>query len=151
MIIAIGSDHRGFAQKEFIAAALREQGVEVRDCGCASADSADYPDAALAVAELVARGKAQGGVLICGSGIGMSIAANKVKGVRASLCFTADQARTTRCHNNSNVLCLSADALDPAGAWSLTEAWLETDFEGGRHADRVAIITDYEANHLTLE
>jgi len=151
MKIAIGCDHRGYAQKEFIMDALREQGVEVIDCGCPSADSADYPDAALATAELVARGQAQAGVLICGSGIGMSIAANKVKGIRASLCFTEDQARTTRLHNDSNMICMSADALDPADAWGLTQAWLAAEFEGGRHGKRVAIITDYESQHLTLE
>lgn len=151
MIIAIGSDHRGFAQKQFISEALQKRGVEVRDCGCPSEDSVDYPDVALAAADLVARDQAQAGVLICGSGIGMSIAANKVKGIRASLCFTPEQARTTRLHNDSNMICLSADALDPAAAWALTQAWLEAEFEGGRHANRVAIITDYEAKHLTLE
>ena len=99
----------------------------------------------------MARGLADAGVLICGSGIGMSIAANKVPGVRASLCFTPDQARTTRQHNDSNVLCLSGDAMDPANALVILDAWLEADFEGGRHGRRVDKITAYENNHQNTE
>jgi ribose 5-phosphate isomerase B len=87
--------------------------------------------------------------LICGSGIGMSIAANKVKGIRASLCFTENQARTTRQHNDSNMICLSGDAVDPQAALALTRIWLESVFEGGRHAGRVSKITDYEDQHWT--
>ena len=149
MKIAIGSDHRGFAHKALITTTLRAQGFEVEDFGCHSEDSADYPDAALPAAELVAAGKADAGVLICGSGIGMSIAANKVKGIRASLCFTENQARTTRQHNDSNMICLSGDAVDPQTALALTQTWLESDFEGGRHAGRVNKITDYEDKHWT--
>jgi ribose 5-phosphate isomerase B len=151
VIIAIGSDHRGFAHKEHIGAALRAAGHEVRDCGCPGPESADYPDAALAVGELVGSGAAGAGVLICGSGIGVSIAANKVKGVRASLCFTPDQARTTRQHNDSNVICLSGDAVDPAAGLALVETWLAAEFEGGRHGRRVDKITEYENRHLTGE
>lgn len=149
MKIAIGSDHRGFAHKERIARLLQERGLKVADFGCASTESADYPDAALPAAELVAAGEAEAGILICGSGIGMSIAANKVKGIRASLCFTEAQARTTRQHNDSNVLCLSGDAISPETAVSLAEAWLAASFEGGRHARRVAKITAYEDRHLS--
>lgn len=147
MIVAIGSDHRGFPHKERIGTALGAAGYEIRDCGCPGPDSADYPDAALAVGELVAAGGAGAGVLICGSGIGMSIAANKVRGVRASLCFTPDQARTTRQHNDSNVICLSGDAVDPDTALALVEAWLAAEFAGGRHGRRVDKITAYEAKH----
>jgi ribose 5-phosphate isomerase B len=151
MRIAIGSDHRGHAHKAHLLETLDARGHEVTDCGCGGPDAADYPDAALAVGELVARGEAEAGILICGSGIGMSIAANKVRGVRASLVFTADQARTTRQHNDSNVLCLSGDAVDPATALDLAEAWLGAGFEGGRHARRVAKITAYEASHSVQE
>ena len=151
MKIALGSDHRGYAHKTLLLDTLRSRGIEVEDSGCSSGESADYPDAALAVAELVGAGRVDAGVLICGSGIGMSIAANKVKGVRASLCFTVDQARTTRRHNDSNVLCLSGDGIDPETALALFDAWLVEDFEGGRHGRRVDKIVAYENNHLTQE
>jgi len=148
MIVAIGSDHRGFTHKSRLAAELLILGHEVRDFGCDGVDSADYPDPALAVGEAVSGGEAGAGVLICGSGIGVSIAANKVRGVRASLCFTPDQARTTRQHNDSNVLCLSGDGVDPDLAIVLLRAWLEAEFEGGRHGRRVDKITAYENDHL---
>ncbi len=151
MKIALGSDHRGYPHKTLLIDTLLSRGVEVEDLGCYSVDSADYPDAALAVAEMVGTGKVDAGILICGSGIGMSIAANKVKGVRASLCFTPDQARTTRQHNDSNVLCLSGDQVDPETALVLCDAWLETDFEGGRHGRRVDKITAYENKNLIQE
>ena len=151
MKIALGSDHHGYAHKTLLVDTLRGRGVEVEDLGCSSGESADYPDAALAVAELVGAGRADAGVLICGSGVGMSIAANKVKGVRASLCFTVDQAQTTRRHNDSNVLCLSGDGIDPETALALFDAWLAADFEGGRHGRRVDKIIAYENNHLFQE
>jgi len=151
MIIALGSDHRGLAHKELILAALGRQGHETVDFGCHQGAPADYPDAALPVAEQVAGGRAQFGILICGSGIGMSIAANKVRGVRAALCATESQARATRQHNDSNVLCLSGDAMDPPTALVLSLVWLETAFEGGRHARRIAKITEYEDLHLIQE
>ena len=147
MIVAIGADHRGFKHKMRIGEYLRGLGHEVRDHGCPSEASADYSDAALAVAADVGAGAADAGVLICGSGIGMSIAANKVRGVRASLCFTPDQARTTREHNDSNVLCLSGDAIAPEDAVILLRAWLEAEFAGGRHARRVDKIKAYENEH----
>lgn len=151
MIIALGSDHRGFPHKALLLDILRSRGVQAEDLGCFDEQSADYPDPAFAVAELVASGRADAGVLICGSGIGMSIAANKVKGVRASLCFTIEQARTTRQHNDSNVLCLSGDATAPEEALALFEAWLASEFEGGRHGLRVDKIVSYENNHLSPE
>lgn len=151
MKIALGCDHRGYFHKTLLIKALTARGVEVQDMGCPGTDSADYPDPAFAVGELVADGKVDLGVLICGSGIGVSIAANKVKGVRASLCFTPDQARTTRQHNDSNVLCLSGDGLDPEAALTVFDAWLASDFEGGRHGRRVDKIIAYENQHQTLE
>ncbi len=151
MKIAVGSDHRGYFHKQRILESLAENGIEGVDCGCDGPDSADYPDAALRAGELVAGGDVAGGVLICGSGIGMSIAANKVRGVRASLCFTEDQARTTRQHNDSNVLCLSGDGVDEDTAVRLTQAWLGAEFEGGRHARRVEIITAYERQNMKQE
>ena len=151
MKIAIGSDHRGYEHKSHIISVLRSESHEVSDFGCDGPDSADYPVPALGVGEAVAAGDADLGILICGSGIGVSIAANKVGGVRASLCFTPDQARMTRQHNDSNVLCMSGDALDPAHAMAVAKAWLEGEFEGGRHARRVELITDYENQHRTQE
>lgn len=151
MILAFGSDHRGYPHKTLLIDILRSRGIEAADLGCPGEDSADYPDSAFAVAEMVASGKAAAGVLICGSGIGMSIAANKVAGVRASLCFTVEQARTTRRHNDSNVLCLSGDAMDPETALVIFDAWMGAEFEGGRHGRRVDKITDYEKNHLIQE
>lgn len=149
--ISLGSDHRGFAHKSLIKEFLTQQGFVVEDFGCHNTDSADYPDAALPAAAMVGEGRAVGGILICGSGIGMSIAANKVLGVRASLCFTEDQARTTRQHNDSNVLCLSGDGIDPDTAVRLTEAWLNSEFEGGRHARRVDKIIAWEKDHQKQE
>ena len=149
--IALGSDHRGFRHKAKLAAYLAEAGFAVQDFGCHSEESADYTDPALLAARMVADGEAVGAVLICGSGIGMSIAANKVRGVRASLCFNADQARTTRQHNDSNVLCLSGDQVDPETALLICDVWLATDFEGGRHGRRVDKIIAYENKHLIQE
>lgn len=151
MIVALGSDHRGYPHKTLLLDILRSRGIEAEDLGCPSEDSADYPDPAFAVAELVASGGADAGVLICGSGIGMSIAANKVAGVRASLCFTTEQAQTTRRHNDSNVLCLSGDAMEPETALVLFDAWAGAEFEGGRHGRRVDKITSYEKNRLVQE
>ncbi|MFN2369838.1 MAG: ribose 5-phosphate isomerase B [Candidatus Krumholzibacteriia bacterium] len=148
MIIAIGSDHRGFAHKQAIGDLLRRRGATVQDCGAHAPGPADYPDPAIAVGERVAAGSADLGVLICGSGIGVCIAANKVRGVRAALCFTPQQARTTREHNDSNVLCLSGDGIAVDEALPVVEAWLDAAFAGGRHQRRVDKITGYEADHL---
>jgi ribose 5-phosphate isomerase B len=145
--IAVGSDHRGFAHKERLKEVLGAAGHAVNDCGCAGPESADYPDAAFAVADLVRSGEAALGILICGSGIGMSIAANKVRGVRASLCLDEEAARTTREHNDSNVLCLSGDRTSPDEAVHLAEVYLASRFAGGRHGRRVEKITAYESDH----
>lgn len=151
MKIALGSDHRGFPHKTLILEELSSRGDEGIDCGCPGPESADYPDSALAVAGLVSKGEADFGVLICGSGIGMSIVANKVMGIRASLCFTEEQARTTRMHNDSNILCLSGDGMDPKTAVRLLQAWLSAEFEGGRHAWRVDKIIDWENTNMNQE
>jgi ribose 5-phosphate isomerase B len=148
MKIAIGADHRGFAHKQELARRLGAAGHEVIDCGCDGPQAADYPDPALACATRVARGESDAGILICGSGIGMSIAANKVAGVRASLCCDAEAARATREHNDSNVLCLSGDRTSVEDAVHYAEIYLGAQFTGGRHARRVEKITAYEAEHI---
>ncbi len=144
MNIAIGCDHRGFTHKTSLLTALRQQGHEVCDFGSPSAEAVDYPDTAFAVAEAVADGRCDRGILICGSGIGMSIAANKVLGVRASFCGDEEAARLTVLHNDSNVLCLSGDRTPPDLALQITTTWLNAEFEGGRHGRRVQKILDYE-------
>ncbi|UCF06426.1 MAG: ribose 5-phosphate isomerase B [bacterium] len=147
MKIAIGSDHRGFPLKEHLVAVLARGGHEVIDLGCTGTVSVDYPDYAFPVAEKVAQGEVERGILICASGIGMSIAANKVKGVRAALCRTVDDARMTRLHNDSNVLTLSVESLQDSDIDRLVEVWLETPFEGNRHQRRLDQIARYEDSH----
>ncbi len=144
MKIAVGSDHRGYPLKERLARVLRAEGHEVSDLGCDGSGAADYPDYAFPVAEMVAGGEADRGILVCGSGIGMSIAANKVKGARAALCRTVDDARMTRKHNDSNVLALSEKSMDDPDIEELVRVWLETPFEGDRHLRRLNKIREYE-------
>ena len=147
MKIAIGSDHRGFAAKERIKALLKGLGLEIADEGAHDNRPCDYPDIGLAVAQAVSDGKAERGILFCGSGIGMSISANKVQGVRAALCHDELTAQMARRHNDSNVLCLPADLVGDALMQSIVRMWLSTEFEGGRHARRVEKILAYERNH----
>ncbi len=144
MKVAIGADHRGYALKERIGDFLESRGDEVLDVGTYDSNSVDYPDFAFAAAEKVASGEVQRGILICGSGIGMSIAANKVKGVRAALCRTVDDARMTRKHNDSNLLALSEKSMDDPDVMRIVETWLDTPFEGGRHQRRIDKIREYE-------
>jgi ribose 5-phosphate isomerase B len=144
MKIALGSDHRGFEVKRRIAAVLQQMGHEVEDVGPHSKDSVDYPDYAFKVALAVSAGRAQRGVLICGTGIGMCIAANKVKGVRAAPCHDSITAEMSRRHNDANVLSLSADLLGEELIERMLRIWLETEFESGRHARRVEKITRFE-------
>jgi ribose 5-phosphate isomerase B len=144
MKIAIGSDHRGFDAKRRIVALLERLGHECHDVGPASASSVDYPDFALQVAQAVGQNRVDRGILICGTGIGMCIAANKVKGVRAAPCHDSITAEMSRRHNNANVLCLSADLLGEELIDRMVRIWLETDFEGGRHARRVDKIQRFE-------
>lgn len=145
MIIAIGSDHRGFALKAHLVTVLLDLGHDVIDCGCDGTDPADYPVAAFAVGEWVAAHEAHRGILICGAGIGVAIAANKVRGVRAATCRDPEEARLTREHNDSNVLCLGADRTQPAAAAAMTEVFLRSEFAAGRHGRRVNMITAYES------
>ncbi len=144
MKVAVGSDHRGYALKERIAALLKDIGHEAVDLGTESEKSTDYPDFAFPVAEKVASGEVERGILVCGSGIGMSIAANKVRGVRAALCRTVDDARMTREHNDSNVLTLGEKSMEDPEIDELVRVWLETEYEGKRHQRRLDKITDYE-------
>ncbi|HUV36790.1 MAG TPA: ribose 5-phosphate isomerase B [Patescibacteria group bacterium] len=144
MRIAIGSDHRGFQLKERLKTLLVEGGHEVIDAGCAGTESVDYPDYAFPVAERVSAGEVERGILVCGSGIGMSIAANKVKGVRAALCRSVDDARMTREHNDSNVLALSEHSMEDPALERLVAVWLETAFQGDRHKRRIDKIHAYE-------
>ncbi len=144
MKIAIGNDHRGYTHKVALTLLLERGGHEVLDKGCDDCASADYPDHALAVGEAVAAGGADLGVLICGSGIGVSIVANKVPGVRAALCCNDEMAATTRRHNDSNVICFSGDQTPIADAERMLGLWLASSFEGGRHARRVDKILAFE-------
>src|SRR3954451_12680844 len=147
MKIAIGSDHRGVDLKQRIASLLRHLGHEVLDVGSQGKESVDYPDVAIEVAAEVAGGAVDRGILLCGTGIGMCIAANKVHGVRAAPCHDNVTAEMSRRHNDANVLCLSADLVGDALMARMVRLWLETEFEAGRHARRVEKITRYEADH----
>jgi len=144
MKIALGADHAGFALKEQIKQHLAAAGVEVDDRGTGSTESVDYPDFARAVGEEVADRKADLGILVCGSGIGMAIAANKVPGIRAANVSDEYQAQMSRKHNDANVLALGARLLQPQQAMSIVDKWLQTPFAGGRHQRRVAKITGIE-------
>jgi ribose 5-phosphate isomerase B len=137
MKIAIGSDHRGFHAKEQLKRLLTQLGHEVTDYGTHSDHSTDYPDHAIPVCAAVAGGDADRGVLLCGSGIGMSITANKVHGIRAALCHDELTAEMSRRHNNANVLCLAADLLGEELIRRMVEIWMATEFDGGRHERRV--------------
>ncbi|MFZ5928462.1 MAG: ribose 5-phosphate isomerase B [Acidobacteriota bacterium] len=137
MKIALGADHAGFSLKEFLRRELEAAGHEVTDFGTHSADSTDYPDYAHKVASAVAEGRCERGVLVCFTGEGMSISANRHKGVRAALAYNADVTELARRHNNANVLALGAKYLNPAQAWGWVQIFLETPFDGGRHERRV--------------
>lgn len=140
MKIAIGSDHAGFEQKEQLRAYLEAQGHDVRDCGCASEDRCDYPDYAKAVGDCVASGEAERGVLVCGTGIGMSIAANKVAGIRCANPITPEFAQLSREHNDANMVALSGRFVGLETNEAILDAFLSTAFAGGRHEGRVAKI-----------
>jgi ribose 5-phosphate isomerase B len=144
MRIAIGGDHRGFEAKRRVNSVVEALGHTIEDMGTDSRESVDYPDLAFRVAEAVGLGRADRGILICGTGIGMAIAANKVRGVRAAPCHDSITAEMSRRHNDANILCLSADLLGEELIDRMIRIWLETVFEGGRHARRVEKITRYE-------
>jgi len=144
MKIAIASDHRGYDLKGRILSLLSDLGQEGFDFGPDNSESADYPDFASKVAEAVSTATIERGILICGTGIGMCIAANKFRGVRAAPCHDDLTAEMSRLHNDANVLCLSADLLGDRLVNRMVEIWLQTEFEGGRHARRIGKIADLE-------
>jgi ribose 5-phosphate isomerase B len=144
MHIAVGTDHRGFDIRAKLVELLRRQGHEVIDVGTFSPDAVDYPDVAADVAHRVSSGEVERGILVCGTGLGMCIAANKVQGVRAAPCHDDITAEMSRRHNDANVLCLSADLLGERLIDRMIEIWLTTPFEGGRHARRVEKIMALE-------
>jgi ribose 5-phosphate isomerase B len=139
-----GSDHAGLTLRAEALRIAREQGLEVEDAGPFGGESVDYPDFARRVAEAVAAGRARFGVLVCGTGIGMSIAANKVRGVRAAVCTTELEARMARAHNDANVLCIGERIVGPGLGAAIVAAFLAQPFEGGRHARRVEKIAAME-------
>jgi len=144
-MIALGSDHGGYDLKERIKGYLEGKGIACLDCGCDSHESCDYPLFGKAAAEAVARGECEKGIVICTTGIGISISANKVKGIRCALCAESLSAEMTRRHNNANMLALGAGMIGPNLAERIVDTFLETEFEGGRHERRVCLISDIEA------
>ncbi|HQZ96991.1 MAG TPA: ribose 5-phosphate isomerase B [Pyrinomonadaceae bacterium] len=148
MKIAIAADHAGFEEKEKVKKTLDEIGVEYTDMGTNSPDSVDYPDYARKVGEAVAAGEFDKGILVCGSGTGMAIAANKVPGIRAAVAWNEEIARLSRQHNNANVLSLAARFIPDEEQANIVKAWLSTDFEGGRHERRVEKIEQIKKEDL---
>ena len=146
--IAVGADHGGYELKQAIGEHLRQQGLAVHDCGCVSSDAVDYPDFAHAVANLVGTGVCRWGIIVDGAGIGSCMAANKVPGVRAALCYDLSSARNSREHNHANVLTLGAGLIGPGLARQIVDEWLATPWGPDRHARRVAKITDIEQRYL---
>lgn len=139
-VFAVACDHAGIELKRVLMAAIEKRGFEVRDLGTNTTDSCDYPDYAHALAAAIERGEVEQGLLVCGTGVGMSLAANRHAAVRAVVCSEALSARMSRKHNNANVLCLGARVIGQDTALDILDAFLSTDFEGGRHANRVAKI-----------
>jgi ribose 5-phosphate isomerase B len=144
MRIALASDHAGYAEKERLKRLLADLGVEFDDLGTMSEESVDYPDYARKVAEQVAQGRVEQGLLVCGSGTGMAITANKVPGVRAAVAWSEETARLARQHNDANVLAIGARTTPPADIPKIVRAWFTSDFEGGRHVARVEKICEVE-------
>lgn len=151
MKIAIGCDHRGYKLKESLKRTLSRNGHQVADFGTHSKDPCDYPEFSFKVSRAVARGRQDRGILICLTGIGSSIAANKVPGVRAALCHTIKSAQFSRAHNDANVLVLASGLVSKDKAKKITSRWLATDFAGGRHARRVGQIAKIERKLLKAE
>ena len=147
-MIAIGSDHGGYRLKEEIKKYLEEKEIEYEDCGTFSEESVDYPEIAKAVATEIQNKQCDKGILICRSGIGMSIVANKFKGIRCAKCDNEEEAKFSRMHNDSNVLALGADYIETNEAIRVVRMWLATQFEGGRHAERIKIITEIENENM---
>jgi ribose 5-phosphate isomerase B len=149
MKISIGSDHRGLIQRKVIAEAIEALGHEVDDQGSFTEEACDYPDIAEIVGEQVASGNSDLGILVCGTGIGMSMAANKVDGIRAALCCDIPTAKLSRQHNNANIFCLAGNHFDEIQFKAMVTAWLTTDFEGERHQRRVEKVMQLEAKSKT--
>ena len=147
-MIAIGSDHGGYKLKEEIRRYLGEKEIQYIDCGTFNEESVDYPEVAKAVALEVQNKECEKGIIICRSGIGMSIVANKFKGIRCAKCNDEEEARFCRMHNNANVLALGADYMDVNKAIRMVRTWIATEFEGGRHEARVRIIEDIENENM---
>ncbi len=145
MLVAIGSDHGGFRLKEEIKQLMTEMNIEFRDFGTYSTESVDYPEISRNVAQSVANGEFSRGIIICGTGIGVSIAANKIKGIRAALCHDVFSAQMSREHNDANILTMGERVIGFGLARAVAEKWLTTEFAGGRHARRVCQIADLEA------
>ena len=147
-MIAIGCDHGGFALKEAVKKHLEEKGIEIKDFGCYSTESVDYAVHAAKVAHCVADGEAEYGILVCSTGIGISIAANKVKGIRAALCCDTHAAEMTRRHNNANILCMGGLVISEQTGLDIVDTFLSFDFEGGRHQRRVDQIAAIENGEM---
>lgn len=142
--IVVGADHRGYELKQQLVPWLRAEGFEVEDIGTHSTESVDYPPYAFKVGEAVAGKRFDRGILLCHSGNGIAMAANKVRGVRAALCMNVEHAEMSRRHNDANVLVLGQDYVQPGDERALVKTWLDTPFDGGRHARRIAQIEEYE-------
>ena len=147
-MIAIGSDHRGYKLKEELIKYLKEKEIEVKDVGTYSEERAEYPNIASKVAKLVQSKECEQGILICGTGCGMSIAANKYKGIRCTICHDEYTAKHARLHNNANILAIGAENLSVNEAICILRTWLATEFEGGRHAERIRLIEEIEAENM---
>jgi len=146
MRLGIASEHAGYELKEFLKGQLIDKGYEVVDFGCNSGQPIDYPPICFALGKALTEGQIERGILICGTGIGVSIAANKVPGVRAALCRSTFEAEMSRRHNDANVLCLGAWITAMRLAWEMTQVWLESGFDAGRHSRRIGLISEYEKN-----
>ncbi len=140
MKVALGADHAGYILKEAIKAWFNKKNIEYKDVGTFKLDSCDYPEYSYKVGTAVASGEAEMGVLVCGTGIGMCITANKIKGVRAAQAYDPQMAQMSRLHNDANVLCLGGRILEESAAIEIVEIWLNTSFEGGRHQNRINLI-----------
>ncbi|GAB5046803.1 ribose 5-phosphate isomerase B [Thermodesulfovibrio sp. TK110] len=151
MKVAIGSDHAGFELKEIISRMVKNMGYELIDMGTGSSCSVDYPDYAEAVAKAVSQGSVERGILICGTGIGMSIVANKFKNVRAALCNDLFTAKMSRLHNDANILCIGGRVVGKDLAMEIVNVWFNTPFEGGRHSRRIEKINLIEREVLINE
>lgn len=145
MVLALGSDHGGYALKEEVKKHLDSRGISYHDFGCYSIDSCDYPAIGKTVGEAVTKGEYERGLLFCGTGVGISIAANKVKGVRAACCSDCFSAKYTRLHNNANILAMGGRVVGAGLAIEIVDLFIDTEFEGGRHQRRIDLISQIEA------